>query len=127
MALRPAVFDRQILSLDVTGFAQSLAERDINSAEDGPGDPLLRTPITGIAFCCARAASGHAAITPARKIMKSRRLMTSASRSDGEQGLWLKRATSDRLREGQLSARRKTAWGYITRRALTPRPIDHSL
>src|SRR4051812_10670928 len=27
MALRPAVFDRQILSLDVAGFAQSLAER----------------------------------------------------------------------------------------------------
>jgi hypothetical protein len=33
----------------------------------------LRTPITGIAFCCARAASGHAAI--AKEIMKSRRLM----------------------------------------------------
>src|SRR5437764_7441383 len=27
MALRPAVFDRHILSLDVAGFAQSLAER----------------------------------------------------------------------------------------------------
>src|SRR6266581_7644107 len=27
MALRPAVFDCQILSLDVAGFAQSLAER----------------------------------------------------------------------------------------------------
>src|SRR5439155_3400935 len=27
MALRPAVFDRNILSLDVAGFAQSLAER----------------------------------------------------------------------------------------------------
>jgi hypothetical protein len=27
MALRPAVFDRQILSLDVAGFAQSLADR----------------------------------------------------------------------------------------------------
>src|SRR5205814_8665581 len=27
MALRKAVFDRQILSLDVAGFAQSLAER----------------------------------------------------------------------------------------------------
>jgi hypothetical protein len=25
------------------------------------GDPLSRNPITGIAGCCARAASGHAA------------------------------------------------------------------
>src|SRR5947208_865252 len=39
------------------------------------GDPVLRTPITGIAFCCARAASGHAAIAPARSATNFRRLM----------------------------------------------------
>ena len=54
--------------------------------------------------CCVRAASGHAAIAHARKIMKSRRLIP-GSRSDDGQGLWLKRATSDRLRDGQLSTR----------------------
>jgi hypothetical protein len=36
-------------------------------------------PITGIAFCCARATSGNAAITPARRIMKSRRVMPGLS------------------------------------------------
>jgi hypothetical protein len=30
----------------------------------GLGDKLLRNPITGIASCCARAASGHAAAAP---------------------------------------------------------------
>ena len=29
-----------------------------------PSDTLLRNPITGIAGCCARAASGHAAAPP---------------------------------------------------------------
>jgi hypothetical protein len=28
------------------------------------GDPLFKYPITGIADCCARAASGHAAAPP---------------------------------------------------------------
>jgi hypothetical protein len=41
----------------------------------------LRTPITGIPACCARAARGHAAA--ARSVMKSRRLtIASAPRSD---------------------------------------------
>ena len=34
---------------------------------------LLRNPITGIADCCARAASGHAAAAPPRRRMNSRR------------------------------------------------------
>jgi hypothetical protein len=34
---------------------------------------LLRKPITGIAGCCARAASGHATAAPPRSVMKSRR------------------------------------------------------
>ena len=77
-ALRPAVFDRHVLSLDIAGFAQSLAERGRLGAH-GPGELLLRKPITGIAFCCARKADGHPPIAPARKIMKSRRLMPSPS------------------------------------------------
>src|SRR6516164_4585821 len=35
--------------------------------------PLPRTPITGIAGCCARAASGHAAAALAISVMNSRR------------------------------------------------------
>src|SRR5215468_3560836 len=39
MALRPAVFDRQILSLDVAGFAQSLAERGDKRCSRRAGRP----------------------------------------------------------------------------------------
>jgi hypothetical protein len=35
----------------------------------------LRNPITGIADCCARAASGYATAAPPSKPMNSRRLM----------------------------------------------------
>jgi hypothetical protein len=37
-------------------------------------DVLLRNPITGIAGCCARAASGHAAALPS-SVMNERRLI----------------------------------------------------
>ena len=39
------------------------------------GDWPLRNPITGIAACCARAASGHAAAAPPTSVMNSRRPM----------------------------------------------------
>jgi hypothetical protein len=42
---------------------------------DSLGERLLRNPITGIAGCCARAASGHAAAPPSSE-MNSRRLMS---------------------------------------------------
>ena len=35
--------------------------------------PLLRYPITGIAACCARAATGHAAAAPPSSEMNARR------------------------------------------------------
>src|SRR5262249_4766258 len=38
-----------------------------------------RYPITGIAGCCARAASGHVAVAP-RRVMNSRRLMSPPGR-----------------------------------------------
>jgi hypothetical protein len=44
-------------------------------ASYGAAVPLCKKPITGIAGCCARAASGHAAAAPPRSAMKSRRLM----------------------------------------------------
>jgi hypothetical protein len=43
------------------------------------GEPLFRKPITGIGFCCARAASGHAIAAPAVNRTNSRRLMLGLS------------------------------------------------
>src|SRR5262245_10449413 len=43
-------------------------------------DKLLRNPITGIAACCERAASGHAAAAPPSVNMNSRRRMWIAMR-----------------------------------------------
>ena len=40
---------------------------------EGSRDALCRNPITGIAGCCARAASGHAAAAPPSSVMNSRR------------------------------------------------------
>src|SRR5262245_20735573 len=45
-------------------------------------EALLRNPITGIAGCCARAASGHAAAPPS-SVMNSRRLITRSPRRRG--------------------------------------------
>ena len=36
-------------------------------------DRLLRNPTTGVATCCARAATGHAATAPPRRLVNSRR------------------------------------------------------
>jgi hypothetical protein len=44
------------------------------------GDVPFRDPITGIADCCARAASGHAAAAPPSVNMNSRRRMWIAMR-----------------------------------------------
>jgi hypothetical protein len=44
------------------------------------GEPLLRNPITGIAGCCARAASGKTADAPPSSVMNSRRLIQSPRR-----------------------------------------------
>ena len=47
-----------------------------------------RNPITGIAGCCARAASGHAAAAPPSSVMNSRRLhsITSSARASSVGG-----------------------------------------
>src|SRR5262249_58392923 len=49
-----------------------------NSAESSRA-VLLRNPTTGIEYCCARAASGHAA-APASPVMNSRRFIQSPRR-----------------------------------------------
>src|SRR5215510_3165564 len=52
---------------------------------------LLRNPITGIAGCCARVASGHAAAPPPSNVMNSRRFIFRLIQSPRRRG----RATSD--------------------------------
>src|SRR6266567_2476308 len=52
----------------------------------GPGEVLFRYPITGIAFCCARAAIGHIVTAPAANRTNSRRLMGSPSIRQREYG-----------------------------------------
>ena len=63
LAFRPAVLDCHVLTLDVAGLLQALAERGHKGAYPS-GDAPLRNPITGIVDCCARAANGHAAAGP---------------------------------------------------------------
>ena len=48
--------------------------------ENEESDPLWRYPITGIAGCCACAASGQTAAAPPISVMKSRRLVGSPDR-----------------------------------------------
>ena len=73
-ALRPAILDRDGAALDPAEFAQPLHEgADPMAVERGVLAP--RNPITGIAGCCARAASGHAAAAPPSSVMNSRRPM----------------------------------------------------
>jgi hypothetical protein len=63
-AFSPAVFDRHILTIEVPGLVQAFVKRG-NVSANVEADALCRNPITGIAGCCARAASGHAAAPPA--------------------------------------------------------------
>src|SRR5262245_34055983 len=78
-AVGPAIFDGDIFAFDITDFPQSPTERGqeaIHTACEAP----LRKPITGMAGCCALAASGHAAAAPPSRAMNSRRLITRSPR-----------------------------------------------
>ena len=57
LIFRPAKFDRDVLTLDKACFLQALAERGHEVPSQRARRP--RNPITGIAGCCARAASGQ--------------------------------------------------------------------
>jgi hypothetical protein len=70
IVIRPANIDRQVLAFDIVHILEPLA-----------GAPLCNSPITGIACCCARAASGHAAALPS-PAMNSRRRILDPSRLD---------------------------------------------
>ena len=73
MSLRPPIFNRHILTLDIA--ASFKPSRNAATMGAYPfGDATLRNPITGI-DCCARAFSGHVAVAPPITEMNSRRLM----------------------------------------------------
>ena len=61
---RPVIFDYQIAAFNVAGLAQTSPEA---GQPNGVGlwRPKIKYPTTGVARCCARAASGHA--TPPRR------------------------------------------------------------
>ena len=59
LIFRRTVFDCDVLAFDEACFLQALAERTTRCAASA-SEVLRRNPITGIAGCCARAASGHA-------------------------------------------------------------------
>ena len=73
LIVRPAILDRDVLALDEPSLLQALPERVQTIRERVRRGVLLRNPITGIAGCCARAASGHAAAAPPSSVMNSRR------------------------------------------------------
>jgi hypothetical protein len=66
VTLSPTVLDGHILALDIARFLETLVK-------PLSGDKVDMKPITGIAGCCARAASGHAAAAPPSSVMNSRR------------------------------------------------------
>src|SRR5262249_52563965 len=73
VTVRPAVLDLDGLALDKTCISQALWNAEATAAES-PGERPPMKPTTGIATCCARAASGHAPTNPPTSPMKSRRL-----------------------------------------------------
>ena len=77
-ASSPTEFDRDVLALDIAGLIQTL----VKGSQHGHvalGRSALMYPTTGIAGCCARAASGHAAAAPSAAT-NSRRLIIGSSR-----------------------------------------------
>ena len=59
LTFRPAEFDRDVLALDVAGFLSGPRGTRPRTRRVRRATPLSRNPITGIAGCCARAASGQ--------------------------------------------------------------------
>jgi hypothetical protein len=67
-------------------------------------DPLRRNPTTGIAGCCARAASGHVAAAPPSENTNSRRRMWIAMRPSRRRSCACNRETISRFNEGTNNA-----------------------
>jgi YD repeat-containing protein len=74
LALSPSVFDSHVLALDKAAFLQPLAECGHEERRWGKRRAPEK-PITGIAGCCASAASGHPTTAPPSSVMNARRLV----------------------------------------------------
>jgi hypothetical protein len=74
------VLDPHVLALDEACFVETLTER-IGTARKRR--PTVANPITGIAGCCARATTGHAAALPSPAINSRRRIGYPPSRFIG--------------------------------------------
>ena len=105
IALCPAVLDRRRFGLRQSRSRQPSAERRRPDERIRCSDPACRNPITGIAGCCARAASGHAAAPPS-SVMNSRRFTADASRASDR-----KDSTPDRQ---ETAALREFSFGQCT-------------
>jgi hypothetical protein len=75
------IVDRHVLALVVAGFLEPL--RTQPQIVELEAEAASMKPTTGIAVCCARAASGHAAAAPPRNVINSRRFTDSVSRASG--------------------------------------------
>src|SRR5262249_331510 len=78
LTLAEAIFDRYAYRA-----AARLWRKTARICALAAAEPPLRYPITGTFGCCARAASGHAAVLP-RSVMNSRRFTASGSRASTE-------------------------------------------
>jgi hypothetical protein len=88
------------LSFDITGFVQSLVERRHIRCRLA-GRPAAEEP-DNLHRLLLRAAKGGYATAPAKTVMRFRRFIRSSSIRRWR-GLWLYRATSQRLDEWRLS------------------------
>lgn len=70
LTFRPSVFHRDGAALRESGFRKSLPNERQTLAV-GRRRRAAKTPITGIAFCCARATSGHPTAALPSSVMNS--------------------------------------------------------
>ena len=64
LATGEAILDRYVLTLNVSRLPLAPVGTGRRGNSSAPHVSLLSHPITGIAACCARAATGHAAAPP---------------------------------------------------------------
>jgi len=68
--------------LDGLPFSEAAEQLGRFDSNERTAALLRRKPTTGIAGCCARVASGHAAAAPPRSDMNSRRVIRSPRRRE---------------------------------------------
>ena len=73
LTLGPAIFDRHVRALDVAQLAAGPGGMRADASAIVSASWRQETRSRGIAGCCARAASGHAAAAPPSSVMNSRR------------------------------------------------------